>query len=77
MASVASMANMADAANYKPYRIRPKKQLTGTNPLAFLPWKWAVNNKFCVDAVIFLTKEDKISYAFHQLDQFIFQQLDA
>ena len=37
----------------------------------------AVNNKFCVDSVIFPTEKDKISYAFHQLDQPIFQQLDA
>ena len=27
--------------------------------------------------MIFLTKQDKISYAFHQLDQLIFQQLNA
>ena len=68
VASVTSMANVADAANYSLHRIEPEKQLTGTNPLAFSPWKWAVNNKFCVDSVIFLTKENKISYAFHQLD---------
>ena len=30
-----------------------------------------------MDSVIFPTKQDKISYAFHQLDQPIFQQLDA
>ena len=77
--SVASMANVASdlVANYKPCGIGPKKQFTGTNPSAFLPWKWAVNNKFCVDIAIFPTEEDKISYAFHQLDQPIFQQLDA
>ena len=67
---LASVANVASdpRSNYRPRGIGPKKQLTGTNPLAFSPWKWAVNNKFCVDAVILPTKEDKISYAFHQLD---------
>ena len=77
MASVVSVANMTDVANYRARGIGPKKQLTGTNFLAFSLWKWAVNNKFCVDVVIFPTKEDKISYAFHQLDQPILQQLDA
>ena len=76
---VASMANVASnpVSNYRPRGIGPKKQLTGTDPLAFALWKWAVNNKFCVDSVILPTEEDKISYAFHQLDQPIFQQLDA
>ena len=81
MASVVNVANMAKVAdpgaNYRPRGIRPKKQLTGTDPSAFAPWKWAVNDKFCIDSVIFPTEEDKISYAFHQLDQPIFQQLDA
>ena len=76
---VASIANVTSdpVANYRLRGIGPKKQLTGTNPSAFLPWKWAVNDKFCVDAAIFPTEEDKISYAFYQLDQPIFQQLDA
>ena len=67
---VASMANVTSdpVANYRPRGIGPKKQLTGTDPSAFSPWKWAVNDKFCVDAAIFPTEEDKISYAFHQLD---------
>ena len=78
VASVANMANVADlGANYRPRGIGPKKQLTGTDLSAFAPWKWVVNNKFCIDSVIFPTEEDKISYAFHQLDQPIFQQLDA
>ena len=78
VASVANVANVTDpGANYRPRGIGPKKQLTGTDPSAFTPWKWAVNDKFCVDSVIFPTEEDKISYAFHQLDQPIFQQLDA
>ena len=77
--SDASMANVASdpRSNYRPHGIGPKKQLIGTNPSAFSPWKWAVNHKFRVDAVIFPIEEDKISYAFHQLDQPIFQQLDA
>ena len=77
--SMASMAKVASnpVANYRPRGIGPKKQLTETDLSAFSPWKWAVNNKFRVDAAIFLTEEDKISYAFHLLDQPIFQQLDA
>ena len=35
--SVASVAN--PGANYRLHRIRPKKQLTETNFLAFAPWK--------------------------------------
>ena len=77
--SVANVASIASdpMANYRPRGIGPKKQLTGTDPSAFALWKWAVNDKFRVDAIIFPTEEDKISYAFHQLDQPIFQQLDA
>ena len=78
VASVTNVANVTDpGANYRPRGIGPNKQLTGTDLSAFAPWKWAVNNKFCVDSVIFPIEEDKISYAFHQLDQPIFQQLDA
>ena len=38
---VASTANVASdpVANYRPRGIGPKKQLTGTNPSAFSPWK--------------------------------------
>ena len=40
VANVANMANVADPeANYRPRGIRPKKQLTGTDLLAFVPWK--------------------------------------
>ena len=79
VASVASVANVANnpVSNYRPRGIGPKKQLIGTDPSAFAPWKWAVNDKFHVDSVIFPTEEDKISYAFYQLDQPIFQQLNA
>ena len=79
VASVASVANVASdpVSNYRPHGIGSKKQLTETNPLAFAPWKWVVNDKFCMDSVIFPTKKNKISYAFYQLDQPLFQQLDA
>ena len=41
VASVASVANVASdpVSNYRPRGIGPKKQLTGTDPLAFVPWK--------------------------------------
>ena len=69
VASVANVANVTDPrANYRPHGIGPKKQLTGTDRSAFAPWKWAVNDKFRVDSVIFPTEKDKISYVFHQLD---------
>ena len=68
----ASVASIANVANYRPCRIGPKKQLTGTNFSAFASWKCTVNNKFCVAAVIFLTEKNKISYAFYQFNQPIF-----
>ena len=40
-------------ANYRPCGIKPKNQLTGTDLTAHVPWKWAVNNKLCVDAVMY------------------------
>ena len=36
-----------------------------------------MNDKLRVDAVMYLEERDQISYAFHQLAQSIFQQLDA
>ena len=36
-----------------------------------------MNDKLCVDAVMYPEERDRISYAFHQLAQLIFQQLDA
>ena len=74
--SVASVT--ADpVASYKPRGIGPKNQLTGTDLTAYALWKWVVNDKLRVDAVIYPKERDWISYAFHQLAQPIFQQLDA
>ena len=74
--SVASVT--ADpVASYRPRGIGPKNQLTGTDPTAYAPWRWAVNDKLRVDAVIYPEERDRISYAFHQLAQPIFQQLDS
>ena len=64
-------------ASYSPHGIRPKNQLTGTDLTAYVLWRCAVNDKQRVDAVMYLEKRDQISYAFHQLAQPIFQQLDA
>ena len=68
---MASMANVANTthpvASYRPRGIGPKNQLTGTDPTAYAPWKWAVNDKLRVDAVMYLEERDRISYAFHQL----------
>ena len=36
-----------------------------------------MNDKLCVDAVMYPEERDQISYAFHQLAQLIFQQLDV
>ena len=73
------MASMTanPAASYRPRGIRPKNQLTGTDPTAYALWRWAVNDKLRVDAVMYPEERDRISYAFHQLAQPIFQQLDA
>ena len=67
-------ANMAD--NYRPRGVGPKQQLTGTDTVAYAPWKWAVNDKLRIDAAIYPTEMDRISYAFSQLAQPIFPQLD-
>ena len=66
---MASMANVASnpMANYRPQEIGSKNQLTRTDPTAYVPWRWAVNDKLRVDAVMYLEKKDWISYAFHQL----------
>ena len=73
-----NVANVANpVASYRPRGIGPKNQLTGTDPTAYAPWRWAVNDKLRVDAVIYPEERDRISYAFHQLAQPIFQQLDA
>ena len=64
--SVASV--MADlVASYRPRGIGPKNQLTGTDPTAYAPWRWVVNDKLRVDAVMYPEERDWISYAFHQL----------
>ena len=69
--SVASVT--ADpVASYRPRGIGPKNQLTGTGPTAYAPWRWAVNDKLRVDAVMYPEERDRISYAFHQLAQPIF-----
>ena len=73
-----NVANVANpVASYRPRGIGPKSQLTGTDPTAYALWRWAVNDKLRVDAVIYPEEKDWISYAFHQLAQPIFQQLDA
>ena len=73
-----NVANVANSvASYKPRSIGSKNQLTGTDPTAYAPWKWAVNDKLRVDTVMYPDERDRISYAFHQLAQPIFQQLDA
>ena len=76
---MASVANVASdpVANYRLRGIGPKNQLTGTDPTAYAPWRWAVNDKLRVDAVMYPEERDWISYAFHQLAQPTFQQLDA
>ena len=76
---MASVANVASdpVANYRLRGIGPKNQLTGTDPTAYAPWRWAVNDKLRIDAVMYPEERDWISYAFHQLAQPIFQQLDA
>lgn len=70
-----NMANVAD--NYRPRGIGPKQQLTGTDPTAYAPWKWAINEKLRIDAIIYPAEMDRVSYAFSQLAQPIFQQLDS
>ena len=72
---VAGMTNVAE--NYRPRGIGPKHQLTGTDTTAYAPWKWAVNDKLRVNAVIYPSEMDRVSYAFSQLTQPIFQQLDS
>ena len=69
------MANAAD--NYRPRGIGPKNQLTGTDTSAYAPWKWAIKDKLRIDAILYPTEMDKISYAFSQLAQPISQQLEA
>ena len=71
----ASAINVAD--NYQLYGIGPKNQLIGNNVAAYAPWKWAVSKKLRIDAIIYPNKIDQIKYAFSQLMQPIFQQLDA
>ena len=59
MASVASMANVADpVVNYKPRGIGLKNQLTGTDPTGYAPWRWVVNNKLRVNTVMYLEERD-------------------
>ena len=73
-----NVANVADpVASYRPRGNGPKNQLTDTDPTAYVPWSWAVKDKLRVDAVMYPEERDRISYAFHQLAQPIFQQLDA
>ena len=60
-------------ANYRSRGIGPKNQLTGTDPTAYALWRWAVNDKLRVDAVMYPEERDRISYAFHQLAQPFFQ----
>ena len=64
-------------ASYRPCGIGPKNQLTGTDSTVYPPWRWAVNDKLRIDVVMYLEERDWISYAFHQLAQPMFQQLDA
>ena len=73
MPHVASVASFA--MNYRPRGIGPKEQLTGTDPEAYAPWKWAVNDKLRVDAIMYPSEVDRINYAFNQLNQPIFQAL--
>ena len=78
VAGVAGAAGTTNAAeNYRPRGIGPKQQLTGTDMTAYAPWKWAVDEKLRIDSVIYPTAMDQVSYAFSQLTQPIFQQLDS
>ena len=45
-------------ASYKPRGIGPKNQLISTDPTAYAPWKWAVNDKLRVDAVMYPEERD-------------------
>lgn len=78
VANETNMANMANAVNnYWPHSTGLKNQLTGIDTTAYAPWKWAVKEKLRIDAIIYPTKIDRVSHAFSQLMQFIFQQLEA
>lgn len=88
IASIAGIANEANVAskagivymvntanNYQLHGTEPKTQLIETNIIAYAPWKWAVKKKLQINATIYLTKIDCISYAFSKLALSIFQQL--
>ena len=55
----AEVASTSAAENYRPRGARPKNQLTGTDVAAYAPWKWAVNEKLRIDAVIYPTPMDQ------------------
>ena len=61
--SVASVA-ANPVASYRPRGIGPKNQLTGTDPTAYAPWRWAGNDKLRVDAVMY-PKERETGLAMH------------
>ena len=66
-----------ESLNYQLRGFRPKTQLTGTDTTAYAPWKWAVQDKLRIDSIMYSTQKDRVAYAFSQLAQPIFQQLDA
>ena len=66
----ANATNVAD--NYQFCGIGPKSQLTGIDAAAYAPWKWAVSKKLRIDAIIYPSEMNWISYVFSQLTQLIF-----
>ena len=76
-ARTAAKAFHVKLLNYRPRGFGPKTQLTGTDTTAYAPWKWAVQDKLRVNSIMYSTQKNCVAYAFSQLTQPIFQQLDA
>ena len=75
MAKILAANIVAD--NYQLRGTELKNQLIETDVAVYASWKLAVNKKLRIEAVIYPSKIDQISYAFSQLTPPIFQQLDA
>ena len=77
MAGMPNTHTIDAAMSYWPRGVGPKKPLTGTDCIEYAPWKWAIKDKLRVDAIMYPTEMDRISYGFSQLGQPVFQQLES
>ena len=75
--SGATMVATTTVLNYQPYRIGPKKQLTGKYKAVYGPWIHTIKEKLRTNCVMYKNNKERVTYILSTIAALIFKRIAA